>query len=479
MNFPHWCLITTISCALVSLSGCTACEPPPEPVIDAGAGSGDGVLIRSGEEIAYAMNLEESYLRILVQKKSGPCSAFHDHAVEAKAVSLTFSLDEDAPENSTISAVAPAAALEPDSQESRETFEVTSGSTITASDRSTIYGSVQKEILGGEHPTLTFEVSGLPALEGTDLTATVVATIAGETSDIEMTYTGVFDGDVFTVEGTGTIDGSEHGMMHATLNKQCVRTDMTMALKLVLAPGVSDGPPEFDAGPAYEQSYFPYDGGCDDEIGYVAVSDVLLRRCAGCHTSDSSFPLVDYEDWRYDSITSPGRPLFERAGELLAATDGLAMPPLLDSTPLPEADLEKAFLWINKGAPKEQCSPGPVTPFVPVTQTACGTTNYDDHIKPMIDNNCVFCHDGVYHPLSLVSYDDGNQGAEGAPHDFYQPLTPWEVSVERIADKTMPPYGGWGDFFYSGDFDEDLALLQEWISLGYPESACAGADGGS
>ena len=466
--------------ALFLLIGCDACDPNGEPPADAGQASGDGTLVQGGEEKAYRMNVDESYLRIMVEKKSGPCSAFHDHAVEARGVTLSFYLDEDDLGASNIIASVPAAALEPDSPESRDTFDKTRGSRISDSDREKIYGSVQGEILGGQHPTLSFEVTGLPAIEGSDLSATIEATIAGQTSSIEMTYNASFEGDVLTIDATGTIDGSEHGMMRATLSKQCSKAAMPMALKLVLEPGSSDGPQEFDAGEPYEQQYFPYEGGCDDDVGYVEVSDVLVRRCAGCHSEDSTFPLTAYEDWRYDSITSQGKPLYETAWELLVATDGLLMPPLFDSTPLPAEDLALAQLWIEKGAPEEKCSPEPLTPFVPAQQADCGDTNYLEDIKPMIDQNCVFCHDGIYHPLSLVSYEDGMAGMDTAEHFFYQPLTPWEVSVERVADGTMPPTGGGLQFFYSGVFEDDLAILREWVDLGYPKEPCdtESSDGG-
>lgn len=470
---PYMSFLLTLN----SLVACEACDPGVEPPADAGQASGDGTLVQGGEEKAYRMNVEESYLRIMVEKKNGPCSAFHDHAVEAEAVTLSFYLDDDDLGASTILASVPAAALNPDSPESRDTFEKTNGTRISDSDREKIYGSVQTEILGSEHPTLSFEVTGLPALSGEDLTATISATIAGQTSSIEMTYNASFEGDVLTIDATGTIDGSEHGMMRATLSKQCSKTAMPMAMKLVLEPGSSDGPGRFDAGAPYEQQYFPYEGACDDDVGYAEVSQVLVRRCAGCHSEDSTFALTAYEDWRYDSITSQGKPLYETAGELLTATDSLLMPPLLDSTPLPEDDLALALQWIEKGAPEEKCDPDPPSPFTPVLQADCGEINYIEHIKPMVDQNCVYCHDGVYHPLSLISYEDGIAGMDTAEHFFYQPLTPWEVSVERIADKTMPPFGGWGDFYFSGDFDEDLATLRNWVTLGYPKEPCESVDG--
>lgn len=431
---------------------------------------GDGTIVVDGEEKGYTIDAANSKLLIVIEKKTsiGCPSFFHSHVFEAGAIGLSFDIDESDPASSTLTATVPARALIADAPENRALFELTADEELPEQFRGDIKTSGLSELDANTHPTLTFKVLSVDALAagtGDDLpnTAQLEVEIAGQKSTIPMQFRYVSDGDTRTIVGEGILDGTPHGMPRKT---ECYRHDnLPLHLTLTLVPG--DEPTVVDAGPieVYEPTVFPYEGDCVDKIAFNEVRDVAVRACAGCHAKPevnfgATSPLVDYADFRTDTLHNPGAPLFETMRAYLNAQDGKPQMPPLDQTPLTVDEKALLLEWIDQGGP--ECNEGVApTTFTPVAEAPCGTPSYAD-VKPLFENNCVFCHTDDGGPLPAIGFDYVD-GTVQAGHPYYRPLTLFEASLERIIDGSMPPYGiGATDF----------SLLTDWIALGYPEAPC-------
>lgn len=468
-------LLLALSCLPLGLA--LACNDCTGPLPDAGPPpSGDGVIRIDGEEQPYSVSFADSELLIVVKlKEQFGCGVFHSHVVEASSFQLDFTLDESAPDTSEIVATVPAAALTADDPELRARFPETQSSTLSEDDRRRVRVSVFEELKAETHPTLTFRATDLTVLEGQG-GANVEVTLGGATSTVAMSYEAAFDEDgVLVVDASGSLDGAPHGIPSG-FGSDCVQPVMDLHMKLTLVPGSSEGPPPVDGGPvAFEPTFYPYDGGCDDVVGFAEVREVIGPRCAGCHLDPprlgATTPLVEWEDFRVNAARSPDGPLYETMAELIQLPEdaSLHMPPI-DLSQLTSAERDLLLEWATRGAPPEKCTPDPVRTFTHVEAAACGPVAYED-VAPIFEDNCNFCHgeDAV----SVPRLDSYAAGLADSVHPYYLPLNLWESSLARIEDDSMPPGGGFGQFL-----PDELALLQAWIAGGYPEVRCDAGDGG-
>jgi|GEM_PF-1868572 len=452
----------------LTLAACgDGCDPGPDP--DGGplpSSGGDGEIIRDGETTAYTFNPDDARFLITVHNKSNQigCGLFHNHVVRAESLSLDFSLDTADAAGSTMSATVAAVGLQPDDPDLRQ--EILGDGPLSESDIEAIKESVYDQINAVEHATLTFEASNFSTLEAGTGTVDVAVTVGGASQTITMDYDLSVDGDNYTFSGTGTLPGGPHDIPSGFAS-DCVESDMGLILDLTLVPGTSDNPDTLDAGTieAFEETFFPYEGECNDStVSFNEVRDVLVRKCAGCHASDvrlgATTSLVDYEDFRVDTSRNPGVPTYETiAAYIDPEGDHIAMPPS-DAAALTNDEKQLALLWIQQGGPDCLDNADPVV-FAPVAPVACGPVAYED-VSPIIANNCVFCHDSDQDALArLETYADG---LEDNVHEYYGLVNVWEVSLHRMEDETMPPYGGM--------MADDIALFRSWIEGGYPEVHC-------
>ncbi len=459
------------------LSGCP--DDGTGPGADAGVSESAGVVREGGEESAYRMNVADSQFVIIVPKENATgCTVFHSHAIEATTIGLEFVVDYDDPGASSITANIAAAGLMPDDNALRAQFEETNDVDLSDSDRSTIRaGMLSEQLDAPDFPTLTFSAANISGVDGTGLTADVTATIKDTDSTFGLSFDATRDGDTITIEGEGTLDGSAHGMP-AGFGSNCIQSDFRVVLKLVLEPGEQAAGVDAGVVEEYVPETFPYEGACDDDVGFPEASQALLKNCAGCHKDTpilgATVPLVDYDDWRTDSLRNQGRPLYETAAELmqLHVAEALHMPPS-STSPIDADDLSLALLWFERGAPDAKCEPDIIEGFIPRDPLPCGSPNYNDDIKPILSVNCEYCHYTGGNP-DVPPLDSYAAGLLDASHPFYQPVSLWEASVHRIADRTMPPYGSAGDYYPAppATFESDVQMLTTWIENGYPEEAC-------
>jgi hypothetical protein len=84
-----------------------------------------------------------------------------------------------------------------------------------------------------------------------------------------------------------------------------------------------------------------------------AVSTVVQAKCAGCHAATPLFgsrmPLLNQADFHRPLVSDPTRKVYERALELISATQGLRMPPP-PSAALAQPDLDVMLAWFSNGA---------------------------------------------------------------------------------------------------------------------------------
>ena len=437
--------------------------PPPES---------SGVVVKEGEALSYTFDAEQSDFVITVKTVNGlVCSSFHDHAVEATSLGLVFNLDATDPAGSTMDATVAAAGLLPDSPELRDTYLDGEGP-LAPGDINSIKGSVLANVNAENFPTLKFSATNFSDLSaGATGTVDVTVDINGGTQTISMAYTLTEDGDNLLFDGTGTLPGAPHGIPSGFAS-ECVDPDMGLFLKLLLVPGENNG--EIDAGVVvYTPEIFPYEGDCTDKISFNAARDVVVAKCAGCHSNPpvngATIPLVTYDDFRTDSFRHQGEPVFQTAGHFierpLDGTEGLPMPPPAGSL-LTETQKNLALDWIAQGAPDCPEIAEPVV-FTPRTEAACGDVSYDDEIKPLVDSYCVACHfSGQTEIPVLESFDDG---LVLGIHAYYSPLVLWESSLYRILDHSMPTYS-------SPEFpvlsEDETVMFQTWVEDGYPKVHC-------
>jgi hypothetical protein len=453
--------------ALLVSAGCDDCFGPE---LDAGPpGSASGTVVIDGNEELYSVDVEASKLIVITGLNLAQigCGVFHFHAVEAKSYSADFRMDQADPGGSTWTFEVPAAGLEPDDPENRAMFPQTADVMLSEGDRKSIMVSVLDELRAEDHPIVTFAARDFTTFEG-EGTATLDVTINGRTSELELAYEASFgEDDVIRVTGEGVIDGTQHEIPNPDgVFSDCIASDMPLHLDMVVRPGGGDGPPPApDAGPPFEETYFPWDAGCPDDNGYDSVVEIFGRRCLGCHSDPprlgASSPLVTWEDFRVDTARNVGRPLYEVVAEYvqLDIAESLHMPPAADVTQLNQDELGQIVGWANAGGPPEACTPIDTPAFTHVPQsTACGTYGFEEDIKGLFvsGNDAGVADDG-----GMNEYEDGLPLTD---HPYFMPLNLWETAYERMKDGSMPPGGGVGA--------AELARVEAWIAEGYPETRC-------
>lgn len=511
-------LFATVTAGMAGLVGCEGCAPTPDPVVG-GEICGSGAI--NGTDYA----IDRGELVITVAKKDAfGCGALHSHAVLATQATFTYDLDGSAA--GEVGIVVAASGLDPDDPELRLKYLPDGeNQALSDSDRESIRGSVNEEVLATDHPALNFTLKGLSTLDGAG-SATLVADIAGATSESEVAYTATTDGDTVTVTGTATIDGAPHGIPRNALGF-CVDGQMGLHFELVMSPGTVSCDGAVDDVPAFEETLFP-DDACG-EVGFnVVANEVIGPRCMGCHggtfpdnpdllRGGATVPLVAWEDFRVDSARNIGSPMYLKAHEYIGLdpfdADVLSMPPasfgeaslLQDlaepitigaSTFLTEKDLFDA--WVEQGLGRNVQCDGDVERKTfglnagqAVEPGACvGDVLRYDTAQPDHDGlaaadffvGCIGCHadnDPNQAPsaakvATLVDVDnfvyEVNFAAGELPvtHPFYvdsdgTPLSFWEASIHRTDDGSMSP----GSTINSFQGDPAFEAFKAWVAAGY------------
>lgn len=495
-------LSATLVAAATSNCSCDPVIPPSGEIC--GSGTVDAA--------PFALDATRSRFIIVVDRnEGGACGVFHSHVVNAGAVLGEFSVVAADPGASTMKITVAAAALDPDDPELRLEF-LPEGKNFALSDgdRSSIRGSVLEEVKGGEFPTLVFTVAGMTTTDG-DGEATLTSEIAGGTSDVPTSYTVSKEGDAHLISGTATLDGAPFGIPRNALGI-CVNPIMAIHYELALVPGEVECEGLGNA-PVYAPTLFP-DDACAEDVSYNEVRDVAVRRCAGCHAEElrlgATVPLVEFDDWRTDSIRNQGRPLYETAFDFvhLDPAEGLSMPPQPTEGDILATDLtpdEVAIFdaWVEGGARNTKCADDPgvsdIGPRIAPETTCSDEFNQGDGVDDDADGfgdnsarnffefNCAYCHvdaTNFYAGIPQVAQLDGDNavipdpitgnglidfdlGASAMFHPYYiddtgQRASFWQASLARVADFSMPPVGAG----FEGDLSFDA--FETWVNNGSP-----------
>lgn len=496
---------------VVNAVGACTCGPvvPPPPGDFCGTGTIDGA--------PWALDSEASRAVIVVHRKPGAgCGLFHSHVVSASIARVEYELETAALADGTVKVTIAAAGLDPDAPELRaELLPDGENGALSEGDRRTIRGSVAEEVRAAEHPELVFTFSGLSATDGAGK-ATMRAEMAGAGADHEVEYAVTRGADRIEVKGSGKVDGAPYGMPRNSLGF-CVEPTMDIVFDLALVP--SPTPVECKGAPLpapWQPTIFD-DDSCADAVGYNDARQVAVRSCAGCHGLEprlgATVPLVEWEDWRRDSIRHQGRPLYETAHAYVHRdpSEGLSMPPVdlrgePMATPLTVEERALFDAWIAGGARRTRCTDDPgLTTFddIDVPTTACDDTiHYEtpdadgNSAQQFFEDRCAYCHldaAGFYPQVPQVGLLDGDglpivddqafyarldhaAAARGVLHPWYlgaggAPLSFWEASVLRVEDHTMPPSPA------QLGLETDPAFLQfkAWVQAGAPPAPCASA----
>jgi hypothetical protein len=467
----------------IALGNCTC---PQDPVIPPVGGSICGAGTVNGA--SYNIDPASAELALVVLKPDAfTCSVFHSHVIVATAAKFGFALAGDA--TGTVDIEVPASGLDADEPTKRVAFlPEGEADPLSDSDRATIRGSVFGEILAVDHPTMNFQLSGLSALDGNG-TASMKSTIAGTDSTTPITFTATRDGDNVNITATGVIDGTAHGMPRNALGG-CVDTNLTLQVKFTMTPGAQTCS-DIIGGSVFEPKFFD-EPACADAPGTdytTAYNDVIGPRCLGCHGNElhsgASSPLIDWRDWRSNSLRYPDGPLHEEALDYINVTDGLSMPPDNGSaTPLALAERSGLETWFNAGAKNLACGAAVekktfgendgkrVEPGVAVSgEMGCDNVTYTLGVVSAEDffgGNCRYCHETGQQSVSVdtpVVFIDGvGQFSQLSTHPFYADkegaqLTFFEAGLHRVRDASMPPV------FPATDADQ-IAAYEKWVRCG-------------
>lgn len=342
---------------LFCLLACAACptETKTPPPLQTGT-TGNGTVTQQGTAVDYHLDADGSSLLLLVKKKEAAvCKLFHHHAMSAEAVNFTFALNRDDPSVSTFRADVLAGGLDPDQPQYRDQFDETRGTTMNDGERSDIRANMLDQVGASDHPVLVFEARNLTALEGSG-TADVAVNIRGQDSTLAMNASATWEGTTLTLDGTGTLSGSAHGIPNGSFS-DCVVGDMTLKMHLVLVPGASDGGVLDASVPAFVEQHFADESACHADVAFDDVKDVLALNCGTCHGSPTQYAapqsLDTWDGFHKDSARSPGVPLFTDALERIRANDGRRMPPPGFNLSAPEKALLES--WFTQGAHQFRC----------------------------------------------------------------------------------------------------------------------------
>jgi len=370
---------------------------------------GAGQVVVAGRARDYRVDPDRTHLLIGVLKMpAASCSLFHHHAVAALSVNYTFNLDRDNAAASTLQADVAAAGLDPDRDTYREAFPETAGSSVPENERRDIRTNLLGQLDAPHHPVLTFKAHGLSSLDG-DVTATVDVELRGQASTLTLTGTARWEGERLVMEGTGTLDGTRHGIPNGNFS-DCVNAAMTLRMHIELVPGTGNTVGDADASVApYVQQNFPDDHACAS-VGFQTRDPVTLRTveqtlrvsCGACHGEPTQYtagvPLHTWQDFHVDSALRPGIPLFQDALARLAETGGLKMPPAPHTLGAGEDALLRS--WLQSGAHRYKCDtngdPRPEIAEPPAVATCESGIQWTrgDHGSPLMHPgmDCIGCH---------------------------------------------------------------------------------------
>jgi hypothetical protein len=507
---PKGGLLLAAAAALGAL-GCDEPDPPPGGAIcGAGQVAGTNYLVDSAE-LVIAVFKEDAF----------GCGALHSHVVEARQATFTFDLDASA--GGEVEIVVPVVGLEPDDPDLRRKYLPAADSDpLSDGDRNAIRGSVVEEVIGDRFPALEFTLRELSTLQGSG-TAKLVSKIAGLNSTTDVTYEATADGDNVVITGSAGLDGEPHGMPRNALGF-CVKKDMEFSFTITLAPGTAVCDGEVEEIPPFVPTLFP-DEECG-EVGYNVVrNEVVGPRCMGCHggifpgTADTlrggaTVPLIDWEDFRIDSLRNAGEPLYLTAHKYveLDPNDGLAMPPAalppeateLLALPAPITiggqtyNTERALwdAWVNVGQGRNAQCDDEVEPKTfgldnglrVEPGAGCGGLRYstpnpshqDRSAKDYFEGSCMYCHarDGLLQapaaaPVGtdigdFVYVTDFAAGEAPVTHPFYKDangdlVSFWEASVHRVIDASMAP----GAVREQAEDNDAFDAFRAWVEAGY------------
>lgn len=199
---------------------------------------------------------------------------------------------------------------------------------------------------------------------------------------------------------------------------------------------------------------------CNDDTVYFKnqVLPLIVSSCgkAGCHNPVTLEQGQDFTTYETFMETGNIEPFDIDAGDVvekITETDITErMPPFSNGdSALTQAQIDIITTWINQGAKNNSCS-GPA---------ACNTSNvsYTAHIRPLIENKCLGCHNTANAPnaedIYLGTYSqDSAQAMNG---NLYGVLT------RAPGFQPMPKYQG-------KITDCEISFVKAWIDAGVPNN---------
>lgn len=135
---------------------------------------------------------------------------------------------------------------------------------------------------------------------------------------------------------------------------------------------------------------------CDPDTVYFEndILPLLNSSCGitGCHdpaTAEEGVVLTNYNSIMNTGDVRPGRPGNSEIYEKMTDNDPSdKMPPPGSGITLSQDQINMVYTWINQGAQNNSCDPN---------AGGCETQNmsYQNDINPIINNNCVGCHNST------------------------------------------------------------------------------------
>lgn len=181
------------------------------------------------------------------------------------------------------------------------------------------------------------------------------------------------------------------------------------------------------------------------------ILPIFASNCAfsGCHGSNNPQKGVDLSTYQTIINTGdirPNDPDGSDVFEVITETDASKRMPPPPTSSLSTADIEKIRKWINQGALNLTCD-----------DCDTATVTFSGSIKPIINNNCISCHN----PSSL------NGGLDLSTHGEVVNATNNRNLLERINHQgTLPPMPPNGNKLSSCN----LRMFEIWKQAGLPNN---------
>lgn len=198
---------------------------------------------------------------------------------------------------------------------------------------------------------------------------------------------------------------------------------------------------------------------CDDDTVYFKnqVLPLMVSSCAKpgqCHNPDAleqGQNFTTYETIIEDGDIEAGNINHGKIHDVITEPDPAdRMPPLPDSA-LTQAQIDIITTWINQGAKNNYCT-GP---------SVCNTSNvsYAAHIKPLIENKCLGCHNSEWAPNA----SDIQMGTYSLDTALALNGKLYGVLTRAPGYQPMPKYQG-------KLTDCEIATVKAWIDAGVPNN---------